>query len=89
MLDKNKFSLGAAIIIGIIYVVCAVVVALWPDLALRLLGWVAHIVNVGKFAGDVRLTLAGFIAGLVQILVYSYISGWLFAWLFNRSVEKD
>ena len=83
-LDKNKFSLAAAGTMGIVYVVCAVFVWLAPDFALQLFGWLVHLVNVDKFAGDVAITATGLIIGLVQILVYAYIGAWIFAWLHNK-----
>ncbi len=86
-LDKNKFSMAAAGTMGIVYVVCAVFVALWPDFALQLFGWLVHLVNVDKFAGDVRMTALGFVAGLIQVLVYTYVGAWIFAWLHNRFMK--
>lgn len=86
-LDKNKFSLAAAGTMGIVYVVCAVFVALWPDFALQLFGWLVHLVNVDKFAGDVVITAGGLIIGLLQVLVYTYIGTYVFAWLHNRFIK--
>jgi len=87
-LDKNRFARAAAGTVAIAYAACAVVVWLLPDLALQLLGWVAHLVNVEKFAGDVALTPTGVLAGLVQVVLYSYLVAWTFAWLYNRSDTK-
>lgn len=69
---------------GGFYVVCAVFVAMWPGFALQLFGWFAHLVNVDKFAGDVAITFDGFILGLIQVVVYTYIGAWLIAWLYNK-----
>lgn len=87
-LNKKKFASAAASVMGIIYIVCAVFVWLWPDFALQLLGWMAHLVNVDKFAGDTQITFGGLLAGLAQVLIYSYASAWLFAWLHNRSIKQ-
>ena len=86
-IDKRKFSWAAALTMGVVYVVCAVFVALWPASALRLLGWLVHLVNVDKFAGDVGITVGGFIGGLAQVFLYTYIGAWLFAWLHNRAAR--
>ena len=83
-LDTNKFSLAATLTMGVIYVVCLVFVLIWPDFALQLLGWLVHLVNVEKFAGDVAITLGGFLAGLMQVVIYTYIGAWLVAWLHNK-----
>lgn len=86
---KQKLSLAAAETTGLMYVICAIFVALWPDFSLRLLGWVTHIVNVDKFAGDARLTVFGFLGGLAQVLIYTYIAVWIFASFYNRSLEPQ
>ena len=87
-LNANKFSLAVALTMGIIYVVCAVFVTLWPDFSLQLFGWLVHLVNVDKFAGDVQITALEFIIGLVQALVYAYIGAWVFAWLHNKFLKR-
>jgi len=87
-LNANKFSLAAAATMGIIYLICAVFVFLWPDFALQLFGWLVHLVNVDKFTGDVNVTIFGFVLGLVQVLVYTYIGALIFVWLHNKFVNK-
>ena len=84
MLNKSKFSLAAMLTVAILYVACAVLVAVLPDLSLKLLGWVAHIVNVEKFAGQVNVTASGLIAGLLEVMIYSYVASWIFVGLYNR-----
>ncbi len=83
-INKKGFALAVAIVMGVIYVICAVFVALWPDFSLKLFGWLVHLVNVEKFAGDVAVTFGGFLGGLVQSFVYTYIGAWFIAWLHNK-----
>ncbi|MDP4008926.1 MAG: DUF5676 family membrane protein [bacterium] len=83
-INRHGFALAASAVMGAIYTVCALFVALWPQFALQLLGWMVHLVNVEKFAGDVRITLMGFLIGLAQIILYTYIAAWLIAWLHNK-----
>ena len=78
-LDKNKFSLAASVTMGVIYVVCAVFVWLWPNFAIQLFGWLTHLVNL-----TVDVTLTGAVYGLLQVVVYTYVGAWIFAWLHNR-----
>ena len=87
-LDVNKFSLAAAATMGIVYVVCAAFVTLFPVFSLQLLGWLVHLVNVDKFAGDVKITILGFILGLLQVVVYTYVGAWVFAWLHNKFLKR-
>ena len=87
-LDIQKFSLAAAITMGFVYILCVIFVALWPNFALQLFGWLAHLVNVDKFAGDVQITAIGLVFGLLQILVYTYLGALIFAWLHNKFLKK-
>jgi len=87
-LEVQKFSLALAVTMGIIYVVCAAFVALWPDFALQLFGWLVHLVNVDKFAGDVQINVLGFIIGLAQAIIYTYIGALIFSWLHNKFLKK-
>ena len=41
-LNTKSFALATATTMGIMYVLCVLVVAVAPDFALQLLGWVAH-----------------------------------------------
>jgi len=86
-LKKQNFALAAGATMGIIYVVCAIFVTLWPDFALRLFGWLVHLVNLDKFAGDVRITLTGFVMGLLQAVIYTYVGALLFGWLHNKFLK--
>lgn len=83
-LNKQKLALAAASTFGLAYTACALFVIVAPDLAIRLVGWLFHLLNVEQFAGDVAITLGAFIGGLVEVVVYSYLVAWLFAWFYNR-----
>ena len=83
-LDTSAFAMAAAWAVGVFYFICAIFVALWHDLALKLVGWVWHLLNIGEIAGDVQVTFGSFLVGLVQVVIYSYIAAWFFAWLYNK-----
>ena len=83
-INAKGFAKATAGIMGLVYAVCAIFVVLWPDFALRLFGWLVHLVNVDKFAGDVAMTFGGFLAGLAQVVIYSYIVAWLVARIHNK-----
>lgn len=83
-INKNGFALAAGGVMGGFYVFCAAFVALWPEFSLQLFGWLVHLVNVEKFASDMAITFGGFIAGLSQAVVYTYVGAWLVAWLHNK-----
>lgn len=79
----TAFINAAAVTMAVAYIICSVFVVLWPDIALMILGSLVHLVNLEK-AVEVKLTLTGFLSGLVQIEFYTYLTGWLFATLYNR-----
>ena len=82
---NNAFALALAETSAVLYALCAFVVALWPEGALQLLGSVAHLVNVEQFVGGIQLTWGSFAIGLIEIVIYSYVAGWLLAWFYNKA----
>lgn len=87
-LDKNKFALAGAGVMGVVYLICVIFVSLWPQFAVQLFGWLAHLVAVDKYAADMAITWPGFIIGLIQVIIYTYVITWLFAYLHNRFITK-
>lgn len=88
-INKNGFALAASGVMGGLYVLRAAFIALWPEFSLQLFGWLIHLVDVEKFAGDVAITFGGFLAGLAQSVIYAYIGAWLVAWLHNKFCEVE
>ena len=88
-LNANKLALAATITMGMVYVVCGIFTAVAPDLALKFLGWMLHLVDVEKFAGGVEVTFRSFVPGLLPIIFYSYAATYIFARLYNRFVESN
>lgn len=88
-LDIQRFSLAAAGTAGILFLVCAAFVALWPALALQLAAWLIHLTNVEKYVSDIGVNWTGLFFGLIQAVVYTYIGALLFAWLHNRFLKTS
>jgi len=84
-LEPKKVSLALAQTAGIIYIVCAALVAVAPKVAWQLAGWLSHMTNLEVLGRN--LTVSGFLIGLAQVLIYAYLSGWLFAKMYNRAVR--
>ncbi len=82
-LNKQKFALAAAEVMGVWYVICALLVVLVPDLALKLFSWMVHLVNLE--AGVVGFPEA--IYGFIEVVALTYITAFVFAWLHNRSIK--
>ncbi|MEK7460563.1 MAG: DUF5676 family membrane protein [Patescibacteria group bacterium] len=85
-LNTQKFALAAAETAGILYIACALFVAVAPELAMTLLGWLAHLTNTDALARSV--TMSGAILGFIQVVVYVYIAVWIFTSLYNRAIKK-
>lgn len=82
-LNKSKFSLAAAEIMGVWYVICALLVTLVPELAMKLFGWMVHLVNL-----EVGISFPEVVYGFIEVVILTYITAYVFAWLHNRSVVK-
>jgi len=82
-LNKNKFALAAAEVMGAWYIVCAFVVALAPESALKLFGWMVHLVNL-----EAKVSFPEVIYGFVEAVVFAYITAYIFVWLYNRLVKN-
>lgn len=82
-LNKHKFSLAAAVTLGIWYVICASLVALAPGVALKLFSWMVHLVNL-----EAGVAFPEAIYGFIEVVVLSYITAYVFAWLHNRSLKS-
>ena len=83
-LNKSKFARDGALTLGVVYVVCSLFVYLLPDFSVKLMQWLTHVT-----IGTARMvTPEGFLAGLIQVLLYGYVGAWLFAWVFNRATRE-
>lgn len=86
-LDTKKFAWSAVLTMTLVYIVCAVFTALWPEIAVKFLGKMLHIVNVEKFMGDEEMTLTNVVLGWIPVVLYTYFTALVFAWLYNRSLK--
>lgn len=83
-INNKKFAVELSKVSAIVYIVCSIFVALFPKASETLMGSLTHVqTNLVR-----QVTLGGFVSGLIQVVIYSYVAGMIFAWIFNRSVEK-
>lgn len=82
-LNKNKFAFAATEVMGIWYVICALLVALVPGLALTLFSWMVHLVNL-----QAGVSFPEAIYGFIEIVILTYVTAYVFAWLHNRAIVK-
>jgi hypothetical protein len=75
-------ALGA---LGLIYYLgCYAIAVVAPDVYKSIAASWFHMVNL---SGLWSASQGNFVLGLVSFTVVSWISGWLFAWLYNRFVK--
>lgn len=82
----QKVALLSGVAGGVVSLLCAVFVALFPEFSMSLFSWAVHM-NVEE-ALAVRVTAGGAIAGAIEVFIYAYIAGWIAAKILNASVEK-
>lgn len=87
MINNGKFAQNIAGVSGVVYIACALFVALFPGLSLSLMSALTHLNLSVAFGGGMRVAFGGFISGLIQVLLYSYVLAHLFAWALNRSAK--
>lgn len=68
---------------GIWYVICASLVALVPETAVKLFGWMVHLVDLKP-----EVSFPEVIYGFIEVIVLTYVTAYIFAWLHNRSLAK-
>lgn len=85
-LNQKAFGLSSAILSGVLYVICTIFVVFWPDFSRQILDWLLHQLPA---LSDFSITWGGFIAGLILFVVFAYVTGWIFAWLYNRMLKPQ
>ncbi|HIH18116.1 MAG TPA: hypothetical protein HA282_03095 [Nanoarchaeota archaeon] len=86
-LNNNGIGLALAIATGILYAVCRLIVALFPDGSQRFFLLFIHSVDLTQLPVATQ-TFSGFVLGLVVSVVSAYILGWIFAWVYNKFDKK-
>ena len=88
LLNKGKFALNGSVAMGAVYIVCSVFVFVFPETSLKLMSALTHLDLIGKFGGEMRVTFGGFISGLLQVVIYSYLLGYIIAHVLNKSAAE-
>ncbi|MDO8508651.1 MAG: DUF5676 family membrane protein [Nanoarchaeota archaeon] len=81
-LNEKKVAFSLAIVAGIVYIVCAILVAIAPAWTVNTFGALFHGIDISQIAKE-SVSLGNTITGLVEIVVLALIVGWLFAKIYN------
>lgn len=82
-MHPTGFALAATS--GIVYILCAAAIALWPRATISFFNSWVHGVDLTRIAVE-SLSWSGFFKGLVGVLVFAYIAGALYAWVYNNCI---
>lgn len=86
-LDKMVLANATALWMAIVWVVCRVLVGLFPGGGRVLLQWWVHSVNLGQLPMG-QLTWTGFWAGGITAVALAWLGGWLFGWCWEKASKK-
>lgn len=83
-LNPVTTGLSLAITVGLLYLLCALVVAFAPGALMAALGLVAHGLNLAPLTQQVApISLPAVLVGLLALMAYSFIAGLLFGLVHN------
>jgi len=81
-LNARKVAYSLAGVSGIIYIICAILVAISPSGTVMVFSYMFHGIDISQIS--TTPTLSGTIIGLVEIVILALIVGWLFAKIYNK-----
>ena len=76
---------AVAITSGIAYVICAAAVALWGTAVVEFFNSWVHGIDLTRIAIS-SFSWTGFFKGLVGVVVFTYLAGALYAWVYNKCI---
>lgn len=82
-LNSKALALSLGVLTAILSVLCAFLIRFWPEATMKFFGWVTHMDLLG-FVGQRVVTWSNFLGGTIVMFLAAYISGWIFASLYNR-----
>lgn len=85
--EPNATANALAITVAILYVVCRIAVALFPDLAMSVAQSWFHGLELSKVSGW-NLSMGSFILGLITSTAGAWLVGYIFASAYNYFAKK-
>lgn len=79
----HPIGVAAGLTAGVVYLICAVVITLWPTQILKFFASWFHGIDLTKLAIPVQLTLGRIILGLISIVLFFYFIGFIYGLLYN------
>ena len=85
--NVNTTANAAAVTVAVLYVICRLAVSLFPGLSMTVAQSWFHGIELGQIS-DWNLSVESFILGLFSTTAAAWITGYLFASLYNRLLKK-
>ena len=85
--DVNKFSCAASIAMTVIYLAGSIYTYFFPTSSLNLTASYLLMSNLSLLAPYLKVSVANVISGLLQTFVFTYITAFIFAWLYNKMAK--
>ena len=82
-LKPKSVGYSLALVAGIVYLACAILVALAPTWTVNVFGALFHGIDITQIART-PVPLTSTILGLIEIVVMGYLVGWLFGAVYNK-----
>ncbi len=79
-------GLAFALTGGLLYVICAAFVALWPRGTISFFSKWFHGINLTEIAATTQITVGNFMIGLAGVVITAYLTGAFYAWTYNKCV---
>lgn len=86
MICMPAWRYGAALsaTAGLLYLACVLVTMVMPDAVARSVGAIVHGLNIGALTATAPATsLSAGLGGLLFVVLYAFVAGWLFGVLRN------
>lgn len=85
--DPTSTANALAVTSAILYVFCRIAVSLFPDLSMSIAKSWFHGLEISQVTGW-SLTFSSFVLGLVSLTIAAWLTGYLFAKVYNYFSKK-
>jgi len=86
-LDTKALANAFALITGIVYAVCAGLVAIAPDFFLSITNSWVHGLDLTKIQ-SVNITAGSFFGGFLSIVIFAWLAAYIFGAIYNSLVKR-
>lgn len=86
MINTSKLAIASALCAGLLWVICSVLVVLFPNYMLQM---TTHMIHVDITQMRWTLTWPGFLLGLFSWVIFAGVAGALLAVIYNRLVGNE